>query len=92
MGWRIYKFYSFNLVPSASLVTILAILRSVNLVDVNISILYTVEWLLDRFRTSVNTYSHNLCTIMLDRIVNNKNNNKIDPTTTTLEVELTDSV
>ena len=66
--------------PSASLVTILAILRSVNLVDVNISILYTVEWLLDRFRTAVNTYSHNLCTIMLNRIVNNNYKNKIQNT------------
>lgn len=47
---------------------------------VNIAILYTVEWLLDRVRTFVNCYSHELLTIMLDEFVNkkerNNNNNK----------------
>ena len=45
--------------------------------EVNIAILYTVEWLLDRIRTLVNVYSHNLCTVALNKIVN-KNNKELD--------------
>jgi Na+/H+-dicarboxylate symporter len=45
-------------VPSSSIVTVLVILNSVNLGYLNIGMLYTVDWLLDRMRTFVNLYSH----------------------------------
>lgn len=35
-------------VPSSSIVTILVVLNAINFTEVNIAILYTVEWLLDR--------------------------------------------
>jgi Na+/H+-dicarboxylate symporter len=57
--------------------TILAVLRSINLDITDIGILYTVEWLLDRVRTSVNVYSHNLNTIILNKIVHKNDGNKI---------------
>lgn len=58
-------------VPSSSLVTIIVILGSINLGDVNIAILYTVEWILDRVRTSINVYSHCICTVIIEKIANN---------------------
>lgn len=64
-------------VPSASLFVASTILRSINLTDVDISIFYTIEWLMDRFRTSVNSYSHNLCTIMLNKIATRYDNHQI---------------
>jgi Na+/H+-dicarboxylate symporter len=51
-------------VPSASIVTILVVLNAINLSYLNISILYTVEWLLDRVRTAVNLYSHCFCAVI----------------------------
>ena len=57
--------------------TILAVLRSINLDITDIGILYTVEWLLDRVRTSVNVYSHNLNTIILNKIVQKNDGDKI---------------
>ena len=57
--------------------TILAVLRSISLDITDIGILYTVEWLLDRIRTSVNVYSHNMNTIILNRIVIKNDENKI---------------
>lgn len=51
-------------VPSSSIITILVILNGINLSYLNISIFYTVEWLLDRVRTAVNFYSHCFCTFI----------------------------
>lgn len=45
-------------VPSSSIVTILVVLNSINLSYLNIALLYTVEWFLDRVRTAVNQFSH----------------------------------
>ncbi len=55
-------------VPSSSIVTILVILNGINLSYLNIGILYTVEWLLDRLRTSVNLYSHCFCTFITNEL------------------------
>lgn len=55
-------------VPSASIITILVILNGVNLGALNIAILYTVEWILDRVRTTVNFYSHCLCTLITNEL------------------------
>ena len=51
-------------VPSASIVTILVVLNAINFSFLNIAILYTVEWLLDRVRTAVNLYSHCFCAVI----------------------------
>ena len=43
-------------VPSSSIVAIIVVLNALNLSHLNVAILYTVEWLLDRVRTTVNVY------------------------------------
>jgi Na+/H+-dicarboxylate symporter len=55
--------FSLPSVPSSSIVTILVVLNSINLSGLNIALLYTVEWLLDRVRTAVNLYSHCFCAV-----------------------------
>ena len=39
-------------------------MNAINLNSINIAILYTVEWLLDRVRTAINLYSHCFCTVI----------------------------
>jgi len=52
-------------VPSSSIVTIIVVLNTINMGDSsNIALLYTVEWLLDRIRTTVNLYSHDFCAVI----------------------------
>ena len=51
-------------VPSSSIVTILVVLNAINYSYLNIALLYTVEWLLDRVRTAVNLYSHCFCAVI----------------------------
>ncbi|XP_013402997.1 excitatory amino acid transporter 2-like [Lingula anatina] len=45
-------------VPSSSIVTIVILLTSLNLPVQEIALLFTVEWLLDRLRTTSNVMSH----------------------------------
>ncbi|CAF0783862.1 unnamed protein product [Brachionus calyciflorus] len=67
-------------VPSSSIVTILVVLNAVNYTDVNIAILYTVEWLLDRVRTAVNLYSHCFCAVITYELCkNNLQNLEVEP-------------
>ncbi|CAF0839512.1 unnamed protein product [Brachionus calyciflorus] len=67
-------------VPSASIVTILVVLNSINFTNSNIAVLYTVEWLLDRFRTAVNTYSNCFCTVITYELCkNNLDNLETEP-------------
>ncbi|XP_041379251.1 excitatory amino acid transporter 1-like [Gigantopelta aegis] len=49
-------------VPSASIVTLLIILTSLGYPTNGISLLFAVEWYLDRIRTSCNVISHTFCT------------------------------
>ena len=58
-------------VPSSSLLTILVVLASINL-NVSIAPLYACEWILDRVRTAVNVYSHCICTVMTDKLFEDK--------------------
>ena len=51
-------------VPSSSIITIIVVLNSINLSYLNISMLYTAEWILDRMRTTVNVYSHCICSVI----------------------------
>ena len=39
--------------------------------NVNIAPLYACEWILDRVRTAVNVYSHCVCTIMTNKLLEN---------------------
>ncbi|GFO05165.1 amino acid transporter [Plakobranchus ocellatus] len=57
-------------VPSASIVTIVIILTSLNVPLHGIALLFTVEWLLDRLRTGVNATSHVICSAYTDAICN----------------------
>lgn len=55
-------------VPSSSIITIVVILNGINLSYLNVSIFYTVDWLLDRVRTAVNFYSHCFCTFITNEL------------------------
>jgi len=55
-------------IPSSSIVTILVILNTINLGHLNIALLYTVEWLLDRLRTTCNFYSHDFCAVITNHL------------------------
>jgi solute carrier family 1 (high affinity glutamate transporter) protein 2 len=68
-------------IPSSSIITILVVLNSINLNGSNLAILYTVEWLLDCLRTTVNLYSHDFCAVITNHLLMNSNynnNNEIE--------------
>ncbi|XP_025079693.1 LOW QUALITY PROTEIN: excitatory amino acid transporter-like [Pomacea canaliculata] len=48
-------------VPSASIVTLVVILTSLNIPANDIALLFAVEWFLDRIRTTCNVVSHTFC-------------------------------
>ena len=50
------------------MITIVTVLASINASKVNFSILFTVEWILDRARSTINIYSHCLCGVILEKI------------------------
>ena len=60
-------------VPSSSIVTILVVLNTINMGHLNIALLYTVEWLLDRIRTTVNLYSHDFCAVITHHLFHRAN-------------------
>jgi Na+/H+-dicarboxylate symporter len=43
-------------IPEAGLVTMLIVLKAVNLPAEGVALILTVDWLLDRFRTTVNVW------------------------------------
>lgn len=49
-------------VPSSSIVTLVMVLTSLNIPADQISLLFAVEWYLDRIRTTSNSMSHTFCT------------------------------
>lgn len=51
-------------VPSSSIVTLVMILTSMNIPADSISLLFAVEWFLDRIRTTSNVLSHTHCTVV----------------------------
>lgn len=65
-------------VPSSSIVTILVVLNTINISNLNIALLYTVEWLLDRLRTTVNLYSHDFCTVITNDLFQRYNQDAFD--------------
>ncbi|XP_033760828.1 excitatory amino acid transporter-like isoform X2 [Pecten maximus] len=51
-------------VPSSSIVTLVMILTSMNIPADSISLLFAVEWFLDRIRTTSNVVSHTHCVVV----------------------------
>ncbi|CAC5415175.1 SLC1A2 [Mytilus coruscus] len=49
-------------IPSSSIVTLVMVLTSLNIPAGQISLLFAVEWYLDRLRTTSNVVSHTFCT------------------------------
>lgn len=49
-------------IPSSSIVTLVMVLTSLNIPAGQISLLFAVEWYLDRIRTTSNIVSHTFCT------------------------------
>ncbi|XP_025085011.1 neutral amino acid transporter A-like [Pomacea canaliculata] len=55
-------------IPSASFVTILLILSSINVTPANIGILMAIEWFSDRIRTGANVVSHIVCGAITNKL------------------------
>ena len=70
-------------VPSSSIVTILVVLNAINLSYLNIALLYTVEWFLDRVRTAVNQYSHCVMSYasyeLTKNVIDGKDDSRVTP-------------
>ncbi|XP_064600954.1 excitatory amino acid transporter-like [Liolophura sinensis] len=54
-------------VPSSSIVTLVVILSSINIPAEAIGFLFTVEWFLDRIRSTSNLFSHTACAAIVYR-------------------------
>ncbi|XP_034316152.2 excitatory amino acid transporter [Magallana gigas] len=54
-------------VPSASIVTLIMVLSSLNIPVQAVSLLFAVEWFLDRIRTAANVLSHTCCAAIAHR-------------------------
>lgn len=59
-------------VPSAGLVTMLIVLGALNLPTHQISLIYTVDWFLDRLRTTVNIWGDSLGAGIVDHLSRNE--------------------
>ncbi|XP_035825116.1 excitatory amino acid transporter [Aplysia californica] len=57
-------------VPSASIVTLVIILTSLNYPLNDVALLFAVEWILDRLRSGVNAIGHVMVAIVVDAICN----------------------
>jgi solute carrier family 1 (high affinity glutamate transporter) protein 2 len=73
---------------SASLITILIVLNSLNLGGLDIGLLYATEWLLDRVRTTVNVYSAAICTVITNKIFERNFESAVKEVEPNLEVPL----
>ena len=59
-------------IPQAGLVTMLIVLEAVGLPSEGIGLLLAVDWLLDRFRTTVNVWGDSVGAAVLDRLDRNR--------------------
>ena len=59
-------------IPQAGLVTMVIVLKAVNLPVEGIGIILTVDWLLDRFRTTVNVWGDSIGAAVVDRLEEKK--------------------
>jgi Na+/H+-dicarboxylate symporter len=64
-------------VPSAGLVTLLIVLTSAGLPTSSVGLLYTVDWLLDRFRTSVNVLGDAIGCGIVDHLCSKELNKRL---------------
>ncbi|XP_011500949.1 PREDICTED: excitatory amino acid transporter 1-like [Ceratosolen solmsi marchali] len=55
-------------IPQAGLVTMVMVLNSVGLPDKDVTLILAVDWLLDRFRTTVNVMCDALAAIIIDKM------------------------
>ena len=63
-------------IPEAGLVTMVIVLEAVGLPLEGISLLLAVDWLLDRFRTSINVWGDSVGAAVIDRFLQNNSNTK----------------
>ncbi len=59
-------------IPQAGLVTMVLVLRSVGLPLEGIGVILTIDWFLDRCRTTVNTWGDVVGAAVIDRYEGNK--------------------
>ncbi len=59
-------------IPEAGLVTMVIVLKAVGLPLDGIALLLSVDWFLDRFRTSVNVWGDAVGAAVIDRVINKK--------------------
>ena len=75
-------------IPEGGLITMVTVLRSVNIPTSAIAVLLPIDRILDRFRTMVNTFGNICCACVVDQLVKRHElaNNKV-PAVTILEEE-----
>jgi Na+/H+-dicarboxylate symporter len=59
-------------IPEAGLVTMVIVLKAVNLPLEGIGLLLTIDWLLDRFRTTINVWGDSVGAAIIDRLENHE--------------------
>ena len=59
-------------IPEAGLVTMVIVLRAVGLPLEGVGLLLAVDWLLDRFRTTVNVWGDSCGAAVIDRVINRR--------------------
>ncbi|XP_031637842.1 excitatory amino acid transporter 1 [Contarinia nasturtii] len=65
-------------IPSAGLVTMVMVLDTVGLPSEDISLIIAVDWLLDRFRTTINVMCDSLGAILVDHLSRNDLKEKLE--------------
>ncbi len=65
-------------IPEAGLVTMIIVLEAVGLPHEGIAILLTVDWFLDRFRTTVNVWGDAVGAAVVDRYITKPENGQIE--------------
>nr|XP_022336994.1 excitatory amino acid transporter-like [Crassostrea virginica]XP_022336995.1 excitatory amino acid transporter-like [Crassostrea virginica] len=75
-------------VPSSSIVTLIMVLSSLNIPVHAVSLLFAVEWFLDRIRTTSNVLSHTVCAAITHHFCHKTVESAAEPEIPELEVEL----
>ncbi|MEA1987491.1 MAG: dicarboxylate/amino acid:cation symporter [Candidatus Marinimicrobia bacterium] len=60
-------------IPQAGLVTMIIVLKTVGLPIEGIGAILAIDWFLDRIRTTVNVWGDSVGTVVIDKIMGNKN-------------------
>lgn len=67
-------------IPESGLITMITVLRSVNVPTSAISVLLPIDRILDRFRTAVNTFGNICCACVVDELVKRHEQRKLNAT------------